>query len=184
MKIIYLNCYNHVDKTVMLCYNIIKGNHTLICKGMVIIMKDEIIYKIAEVLKNHDKHNPFTAEGIKIIDNNDIDVVEHNADFNLPAWDSADYYANFLGIDVKVWCDAIDIDYTTIKKLVAEMSFCSVNYITDYDIKEYIIKEYEKEVLDLICDVIDEQTADYINSAESYIEMYEELQREVRRNNE
>lgn len=137
--------------------------------------------KITEALKDHDKYKPFTTVGIKIIDNNDIDIVEHNADINLPECDSNDYYANFLGIDVKDWCEALNQDYLKIKMHLAEMACCPVDYVSDYEIKDYLIEDLKKEVRDLICDVIDEQTADYISSAESYIEMYEEWQREVRR---
>lgn len=141
--------------------------------------------KITEALKNHDKHNPFTAEGINIIGNNDIDTVEHNADINLPAWDSADYYANFLGIDVHDWCEALDLNYFKIKSLIAEMSLCSPCFITDYDIKDYLIKEYEKEILGVITDVIDERTADYIDTADEIIELYEFWHSDiVRRDNE
>lgn len=139
-----------------------------------------LVEKITEVLKEHDKHRPFTAEGIKITGESDIDIVEQTADINLPAWDSADYYANFIGTDVKEWCKALDLDYNVIR---AEMSPFD-EYVTDYDIKEYILKEYEKEVLDVIADVIEDQTADYISSAESLLEVYEEWQREIRRGNE
>lgn len=145
---------------------------------------NELITKIAEFLKDHDKKHPFTAEGYNIT-GNELEITHSgNGDIEVQPWNSCDYYATFLGCSAKEWCKLLDLDITKIKIIIAETDCCTVSEVTDGEVQDYILGNYDTQVYDVIADAIEQNTDEYISSAESLLEMYEDWQKESRRGTE